>query len=451
MKFDPRLLIRPLASLSILAALAISAAATSFSARSVQARTEGHLTGRSYAESLAGLRTGHVSERQRLLNSTILNAHLSKGEQLHLHAGTLIEIGKTLRIGSGGALLGERGANKATIYMPASAFDNRRDPEGRYGANAVGIDFSGELAGPLRPSVSVRIENIRLLSEQQQGRWLHAIVGRNVTKCVLRDIEISGFPTAIGLALASARACHVTGAYIHDFSDDTKWATLPQSTGIEIDNDLVNGIPSTEIMIDHFRIERVRVGGALLAKWGYQTDGINVLSSAKRVDISDGHISDVGEGIDTFGLDGTIRHVTITNTYNFGLKFIHGAARNHVTDVTITNAGLAGVIFAGSDQASRDTAGNIIRGIKISNIDPAGNWRAHSTAAIMISGRNTRRVPAENRIIGAEINLGANGKYGWLDQSTGRDNRGDNIRMKSGRSLDRPVLILYRGSSVDRQ
>ena len=403
-----------------------------------------------YVETLPGLRTGAVSERQRLLNSAILNEHLSKGEHLRLRAGTRIEIGSTIRIGSGGAIIGDSGPERPTFYLPASAFNNRNDPAGRYGRNAVGIDFSGELGGTFRASAGVRIENVRLLSEQAQGRWLHAIVGRNVTNCLLRNVELSGFPTTIGIALASARGCRVTGAYIHDFSDSTAWRALPQSTGIEIDNDLVHGIPSADNVIDHFRIDSLRVGGRLLAKWGYQTDGINILGSAIRTKISSGEISDVGEGIDTFGADGTIERVRIMDAYIFGLKFIHGATGNRVNDVTITNAGLAGVIFSGSDQASHDTAGNIVTRIEIRNIDPAGHWKAHSTAGIMVSGRNSRRVPTRNQIVGAQIDLGPNGKYGWLDQSTGSANRGTDIQIQAGPSLDRPVLILYGGGSVER-
>jgi hypothetical protein len=403
-----------------------------------------------YVENLPGVRTGVVSPAQRLRNSSVINARLAGGAQLHLHRGTRLEIGRSLRIGSGGAIIGEAGGTAATIFMPASAFNNIDTvaDKGRYGPFSVGINFSGELTGAYAPSRGVRIENVRLISEIRTGRQLRGIVGQNVSDCLIRNVEVSGFPTAIGITLASARRCRISNVYVHDFSDETAWKVLPQSTGIEIDNDIVNHVPSTDISISDFRIERLRVGGPLLAKWNYQTDGINVMNSRSRVDISNGRISDVGEGIDTFGSFGTIRNVSIANAYIFGLKFIHGASHNQVRNVTITNAGLAAVNFSGSNQASQDTAANVITGLTITTIDPLGTWKENSTAGILVSGRNARRSPVGNEVIGARIDLGPNGKFGWLDDSTGRGNRGSGLEVRGGRALERKVLILHGGSWV---
>jgi hypothetical protein len=406
-----------------------------------------------YIEDLAGVKTGRATAHERAENSRIINAHLLLGQHLGLRAGTRIEIARALKIASGGAIVGDSSSDKAVIYMPADSFNNKEDvaDRGRYGENAVGIDFSGEMTGAFRPTASVQLQNFKLISEQRPGRRLRGIVGRNVTGCLIQNVEIAGFPTAVGLALASARVCRISNVYIHDFADDTPWRLLPQSTGIEIDNDTVRGIASSDNRIDHFRIERLRMGGRLLAKWGYQTDGINIFSSAKRTDVREGYISDVGEGIDTFGSEGTIDHVAINDAYIFGLKFIHGAERNRVSHVTITNAGLAGVIFAGSDQAARDTAENIVSDVSISSLDWTRSWKENSSAGIIVSGRNSRRVPRDNQVTGAQIDLGPYGKYGWLDQSTGRGNRGFDIRIKGGRSLERSVLILYGGGSVQTE
>jgi hypothetical protein len=403
-----------------------------------------------YLEDLAGVRTGPVSPQQRLANTAAINRLLGAGAVLRMRAGTRIEIARSLTIGSGGGIIGDATGPKPVIYMPAAAFNNRNDVagEGRYGPNAVGINFSGELSGRFRPANGVRLENLNLQSQQRPGRRLRGIVGQNVTNCSVRNVEISGLPLGVGLALASARGCRVNDVYVHDFADTTPWELLPQSTGIEIDNDIINRVPSSNTSIQRFRIERLLVSGPLLAKWGYQTDGINVMTPGSRVHISDGHISDVGEGIDTFGSDGTITNVRVNNAYIFGLKFVHGASRNIVRNVTITNAGLAGVNFAGSDQSAQDIVGNVITGLKIVNIDPQGMWKENSTAGILVSGRNARRVPIGNRVIGADIDLGPNGKYGWIDQSTGRGNTGSDIAVRGGRALDRKVLILYGGGSA---
>jgi hypothetical protein len=403
-----------------------------------------------YVENVSGVRTGAATAAERLRNSAILNAQLAQGAELHLHSGTRLEIGRSLRISSGGAIIGDAGGTAPVIFMPASAFNNTSfaADQGRYAPASVGIDFSGQLAAPFAPSRGVRIENVKLVSEAKRGRQLRAIVGRNVSDCVIRNVEISGFPTAIGIALSSARRCRINNVYVHDFSDDTAWAVQPQSTAIEIDNDLVNHTPSADTSVSDFKIERIRVSGPLLAKWNYQTDGINVLNSGSRVDIRNGRISEVGEGIDTFGSYGTINNVVIDNAYIFGLKFIHGASHNQVHDVAITNAGLAGVNFSGSDQASQDTAGNVISGLMISNVDPLGTWKEHSTAGILVSGKDARRSPVENEVIGARIDLGPNGKFGWLDDSTGRGNRGSGLQIRGGRSLHRKVLIMYGGGSA---
>ena len=188
--------------------------------------------------------------------------------------------------------------------------------------------------------------------------------------------------------------------------------------------------------------------GASLAKWGYQTDGINVVNSRSQVTIDQGEITNVGEGIDTFGSDGSISNVTIRDAYIFGLKFIHGASRNVVRNILITNAGLAGVIFAGSNQARTDTSGNRITGLTIRNLDPNGVWKENNSGGIIVSGRGSVRLPRDNQVIGADIDLGPNGKFGWIDGSTGSGNRASDMRVVPGRSLQRMVLVQNGGSVV---
>ena len=395
-----------------------------------------------YAEDLPGVRTGAVDSAQRRLNSAVLNRYLGRGQEIRLRAGTRLEIGSSLKIASGGAIIGDREGPKPTIYMPPSSFDNidAAASAGRYAANAVGINFSS--TGP-QPSHGVRIENVRLASEQKSNRLLRGIVGQNVTGCAIRDVEIANFPTGVGIALASARGCRISDIHVHDFHDDRAWPTLAQSTGIEVDNDIVNGVTSADTLIERFTIERLKMSGPLLKKWGYQTDGINILNSGSKVDIRTGRISDVGEGIDTFGSNGTIADVAISNTDLFGVKFIHGASGNVARNISITNAGLAGINFSGSEQASRNTAGNIVSDLKIKGIDPTGMWKQNETAGILVSGLRSRHVPVDNQVIRAEIDLGAHGKYAWVDKSTGRRNRALGVRITAGRSLVEPALVLH--------
>lgn len=406
--------------------------------------------GSSYIEDLAGVATGRVGPSQRIANTSRINAALADGSVLRLRAGTRIEIASSLFVRSGGGIVGDAGGAKPEIFMPAAQFNNRDDSAGggRYGPTAVAINFSG-LSNGNEPTRDVRLENLSLRSDPAMGRRLRAIAGQNVANCTIRNVEVSGIPSGVGIALASARGCTLSDVYVHDFRETGEWATKPQSTAIEIDNDIIGNVASTGVVIRRFRIEDIVVGGAALAKWGFETDGINIIGARSRVAIENGRITNVGEGIDTFGSDGTISDVAISEAYIFGLKFVHGASRNTVRNVTITNVGLSGVTFSGSDEAAWDTVGNVVTGLKVTNVDPHGNWSPNGSSGVSVSGNKSVRVPRNNRVIGAQIDLGANGKYGWVDGSTGSDNRGSDINIVGGAALDRFVLVQRGGGSVD--
>lgn len=403
-----------------------------------------------YIETLRGVVEGRVSPSQRIANTATINAALAQGTVLRLRAGSRIEISSSLMVPSGTGIIGDPGI-KSVIFMPAEAFDNRDDAAGagRYARNAVAINFSGETAGRFAPSRGVRLENLSVKSDRTGGRRLRAIVGQNVADCTIRNVEVADVPSGVGIALASANNCEISDVYVHDFIDKTNWTFAPQSTGIEVDNDLINNVASSGVTIRRFEIANITVEGASLARWGYQTDGINIVNRRSRTVIDQGQISNVGEGIDTFGSDGSISNVVIRDAYIFGLKFIHGASRNAVRNITITNAGLGGVIFAGSDEATTDTGGNVIVGLSVKNIDPLGVWKENSTAAVIVSGRRSVRLPTNNQVIGAQIDLGPNGKYGWVDGSTGSGNRGTDFNVTAGKSLDRYVLVQNGGSVVE--
>jgi len=403
-----------------------------------------------YVEDLAGVVLGAATVSQRVANTQRINAALSQGIILRLRAGSRIEIASSLIVPSGSGIIGDPGGTKPEIFMPAGQFTNRDETAdgGRYARNAVAISFSGTTNRPGAPTDGVRLANFRVVSDPAMGRRLRAIVGQNVTNCTISNVEVSGIPSGMGIALASARNCSLSDIYVHDFSDTSAWDFQPQSTGIEIDNDLISGVPSSGVRIERFRVDDITVGGPSLARWGYQTDGINIVNYRSRVDIADGRISNVGEGIDTFGSDGTISNVEINEAYMFGLKLIHGASRNTMRNISITNAGIAGVSINGSNESVPDTADNLITGLRIKNLDPHLVWRENSSTGVSIAGNKSLHLPRNNRVIGAHIDLGPNGKYGWVDGSTGSGNLGTDIVVVPGSSLDRTVLIQRGGGSV---
>jgi parallel beta-helix repeat protein len=95
-------------------------------------------------------------------------------------------------------------------------------------------------------------------------------------------------------------------------------------------------------------------------------------------------IEDVAEGIDTFGVFGTIEGNNINRATAAGIKLVHGARNNKVIGNTIREAGLAGILFGGSNSAGvGDTQQNTVENNEIFFIDPDnvnGSW--YGTAAV---------------------------------------------------------------------
>lgn len=87
-------------------------------------------------------------------------------------------------------------------------------------------------------------------------------------------------------------------------------------------------------------------------------------------------IENVGEGIDCFHSDCLFVNVKIKDASQFGIKFIHGAARNRVSNLIVDGAYFAGVQFNASDDVSlsNDCENNVVLGGIIENIgtDPLG-------------------------------------------------------------------------------
>ena len=113
------------------------------------------------------------------------------------------------------------------------------------------------------------------------------------------------------------------------------------------------------------------------------------------------------------------------------------------------NTGLAAVTFSGSLSPQHDTAGNILSNIRIIGIDPAGVFRGHSTAGILINHPPSMPgKPRNNRVEATIIDLGPNGQYGWLDTSTGSGNVGLDLTILGGAHEVKPVWIAHAGGKV---
>jgi hypothetical protein len=341
------------------------------------------------------------------------------GGAVLLASGGTFKVSSKINVPSNCGLLGD---GSPAIYATSAGFNNT-SLTNKYASNSAVIDLSGQIVSPYTASENPFVVGVKIESQVAQGRMVDAIVCRNATNPLIQRCEIFGFPVGCGIRASSlSNGAVFSENYIHDFLDNTAgWTGTPQSTAIEIDNDRVNSISSNGVKITNNEINSIVFGPASIAAYGYQTDGVNI-AGTQTVDyiISNNRINLAGEGIDTYGERGTIVGNTISNTYNFGIKLIHGASLNTIQSNVIRNTGITGIVVAGSNIAGVGHATkNCIIGNVIENIDYLGVWAAIAgTANIKIDNSTpaqTSRV-TNNTFIGNSLD--GSGKYGII---TGTD------------------------------
>ncbi|WP_293966298.1 hypothetical protein [Sphingomonas sp.] len=308
-----------------------------------------------YIDDLAGFVPGRTDPVSAAANSAAVDAAFASGlRALHIRPGTSFAIARSLVLPSGGTLVGHgKGQQRPTIVMPAACFTNDRGDAGsRYGPTAAGIVVATDNRAA-QAAQGVRIVNIALRSERRDGRVLRGIVARNVVDLELADVDISGLPVGVAFCLASIRgSSRIERCRAHDCRSDRDWgAQHPQITGLEIDNDRIDDVATTGLVVDGFRAEDLTVGPAFLAAHGYETDGVNICAPEATGNLfRDILVRNVGEGIDTFGCDSRFEKVVAQNCHIYGIKCVHGASRNVFDRPIIRNAGLAGITVSGSNE-----------------------------------------------------------------------------------------------------
>ncbi|MFT3989609.1 right-handed parallel beta-helix repeat-containing protein [Aestuariivirga sp.] len=328
---------------------------------------------------------------------------------LHLEPNKQYRITRSLIISKDGG--GIEGDGTSTILMGTGIgeFDNDSNSAStRYASNAVGIraDYIDE---PFVRGVVIKPETY------VDNRYVKAIAFKHCFDVDVENNDISNFSKSLGLVyLGAVSGGVVRKNFIHDVYTNAE--TYGQITGIEFDND---DPPSKNVFVTQNKIWRLTVGPVFLAKFGYQTDGINTvkpLTSGLHFVLND--IRFVGEGIDHFGNTSMISRNRIRNTYNFGIKLIHGAKKNRVQLNQITNAGLGGIVLSGSNSPDvGDTSGNVILSNTITGIDTIHSWEPNTTFGIGITANgSTTQLPRNNTIKDNLIDLGRNGKVGILAQ-----------------------------------
>lgn len=374
-------------------------------------------------------------------DTAALQRALSSGRPVRLGGNRTYALSRRLTVPSRGGLVGD---GTATLVARAAGFASSDiTVRGRYKADSSVIDASGMVVPPYTPNDGVTLRGFKLRYEWTEGRYLDGIVARNVQGLLIERVELSGFPIGSGIKVASVRGgSAIRDNVVRDFSSNTSFAAryagaIPQITGIEVDNDRVNGIGTQGLSIARNRIANLTVGPVMRAAHGYQSDGINVASQhADGVVIEGNVISNVGEGIDMFGVRGRIRHNVVTDAYVFGIKLVHGASYNEVAFNRIERAGLAGIVLSGSASASQGTEHNKVTDNIVTDIDPHGVWAANETACIQLSdNRATVHTARHNRFSRNRLDPGRNGK--WVvnvrNNSGGDNDFSDNDIRSDGR------------------
>jgi len=302
------------------------------------------------------------------------------------------------------------------LYMPASCFNTISLAFAeRYGPQTVGVYIHGLLEAPWTPVIHPVLKGVRIIGEAVQGLFTNPVVVQNAQQVKIIDNEIANFSLGVGIRIQSCTFGSVIERnYIHDFLDNTTgWnnADVPQITGIEIDNDIWNNLSSDQLSVCNNTIRNMLVGSDFLYKYGYQTDGINVVrNSTFNTTILGNHIDTCAEGIDNFGSHTAIANNVIINAYNFGIKMIHGASFASVVGNVVTMYGLAGIVCSGSPTINDPCVDDVvISGNNVSFGNYGGNWGSQDNAAIMIGLNGT--APPVNIFVTGNILRPANGNY----------------------------------------
>lgn len=317
------------------------------------------LVARHYVDDLPGFVRDRRDVAAAQANRRAIAAAFDAGARTRrIRAGTRFAIDRSLVLPSGAALVGEgHREHRPTIIMPTACFTHRSlDVGERYAPNAVGIMVAGGTRVG-EPSRDVRILNLDLSCEPGDGRVLRGVVARNAANLELAEVGVSGLPVGVAFCLASVRGGRLSHCRAHDCRSDMNWGrdAHPQITGLEIDNDRIAGLGTSDLVVEDFRAEDLTVGPAFLAAHGYETDGINICATAAvRNRFCDILVRNVGEGIDTFGCDSRFDGVVAQDCHIYGIKCVHGASRNLFDRPVIRRAGLAGITVSGSnEQATR--------------------------------------------------------------------------------------------------
>jgi len=410
-------------------------------------RYQAHIV-RNYVHELPGVVSGAVSPAQRAINRAAINLALAGGLVLRLRAGDYFEIDQSLLMVSRSGIICEEDGTRPIIFMPAAHFTTADNTfANRYLPGSVGIGAYGQLDGVFAPLSDIKLGGFAVQSEVADNRNVRALAFRNVVGLELDDIEVFGLPLGEAFSFHSVRG---SGRRLnaHDCYTNTTLNALvtnaPNTTGFLFDSDRVNLIGS-DFYLYSPKVADIKCGPAFRgANGGDQSDGINVAGRNSSIRVEAADIRRCAEAFDLFGTHCDIRGAYIEDAYNFGLKYVHGASHCRASNITIVRAGLAGVVFSTASDDTAEVHDIAINNLIVDGVNAHGRWTANGNAAVLFQQNAAGQTSYQTHdvtITGAVLNLGALGKYGWLDSSSGVDNVGKDIDFVSGPSAAAAIWI----------
>jgi hypothetical protein len=360
-------------------------------------------------------------------DSAALQAALSSGKRVWLEPGVDYAFGQKLSVPDGGGFVG---GGLLTMLTGPGKFDK--------------TDYSGDPeVGLLIESVSnVAVEARIRMQPNDAIRTCSAIWVRGCTNVEL-NVEAWGFKeTRFGVIEWNSNVGGSVKANVHDcFVNST---TLPsmQVTALSVDSNRLgvfpHGVNSTGLRFD-VTAKNIHFGAAAIAKYGYQTDAVNLQGSGFAGHTGQVVAENVHEPLDCWSDRNTVD--VIAKDCLFGVKLIYGASQN-VIHATVERFMKDALLLGGSN--TKPVAGNRCY------ISAAGGGEIGKFGDVAaVAAEGSGRFAPEHNIV--DVSIKGNGvdlDYGVLVSNGASDN---SFRVSGGGyavALSRIARCAGRGNSV---
>lgn len=341
--------------------------------------------------------------------NTALSLFANTNKYLFMPAGTY-KVSSTITIPNKTGLIAN---GDAILYATSAGFSNTV-PTTHYTSTSLVVNMSGLTSSPYTPYYNQKLIGIKIEYQFLEGRVVDAIANRNCYNSEIDHCEIYNFPLCTAIDAGSLlHGCKITNNYIHDISTNTNFGGSYTSAdvnlyGIGLDDNRVNSVESVGVLISGNFIENLNHGATSIAAYGDQADGISTQKGKGHV-VTNNVVVNVNEGIDTYAKLQTISNNYFKSNSGWGIKLIHGASYNTVSNNVVEDAGIGGITLDGG--VVDHTQYNLIRGNIVYNVDPNNtNNASFATGCIKIDNQGT--FFAKNNIFSENILYpGTNGNY----------------------------------------